>query len=82
MKQQIESHKTFVDHVKSEPIELLKIIKKYLLNYLANKYDMLIILDALQNFVNLRQKKDESLYDYKIRFVTIQEILELQMGDL
>ena len=56
-KQQIKLYKTFVDNLKREPIKLLKIIKEYSLNYLANKYDIMIILDALQNFVILKQKK-------------------------
>ena len=79
MKQQIESHKTFVDNVNGKPIKLLMIIKEYSLNYLANKYDIMIILDALQN-LSLSGRKDKSLHDYKIRFTTTLEILELQMG--
>ena len=82
MKQQVESHETFIDNMKGKPIKLFKIIKEYLFNYLANKYDMMIILDALQIFVNLRQKKDESLHDYKIRFTIALEIIESQMGGL
>ena len=50
--------------MKGASIQLLKIVKKYSLNYLANKYDMIIILDALRNFINLWQK-NKSLYNYK-----------------
>ena len=54
--------------VKGNPIKLLNATEEYSMSYVENKYETSIVLDSLRNFINLRQKQDESLVDYTQQF--------------
>ena len=66
--------------MKGNPIELLKAIKEYALNYNENRYEMSIILDSMRALLNLRQKDGESLQDYTKRFKTAPDVLRSHVG--
>ena len=53
MQAQIKSHTSYETTIQGNPIELLKVIKKYSLNYQTNKYDMDIVMDTLNDFAML-----------------------------
>ena len=61
MQVQIKSSTNYESTIQGNPIELLKVIKEYSLNYQTNKYDMDIVMDAINNFAILQQKKEENL---------------------
>jgi len=68
MQHKIQARTDYESAIKGNPIELLKAIKEHSISYQENKYEMHIILDAMRNFINLKQADDESLIDYTARF--------------
>ena len=68
------------DKNKRDPITLLQAIKELSFSYQDTKYDMKIVTNAIKNFVNLKQKDDESLIDYTTRFKTARDVMKAQMG--
>ena len=62
MQSKIQSRIDF-DKIKNNPIELLNAIEQHSVSYQENKYDMVIITEALLNLVNIKQREDESLVD-------------------
>ena len=80
MQNKIQSRKDY-DNIKGDPIALLKSIKEHSLSYHENKYAMCTVLDAYKNFINLKQKDDESLIDYTRRFKAARDVLQTQIGD-
>ena len=68
------------DQSKREPIALLKAIKELSYSFQDTKYDMKIVTGAIKNFINLKQKDDESLIDYTTRFKTARDVMKAQLG--
>ena len=52
------------DNTMRDPVGLLQAIKELSFSYQDTKYDMKIVTGAIKNFVNLKQKEEESLIDY------------------
>ena len=50
------------------------------MSYVENKYPCSMTLDALKNFVNLKQTDDKSLVNYTKRFKSAKKIMETQLG--
>ena len=63
-----------------DPIVLQQAIKEISYSYQDTKYDMKIVTSAIKNLVNLKQKEDESLIDYKTRFKTARDVMKAQLG--
>ena len=61
------------EKIEMDPIKLLQAIKEAAMNYEADEYVHKTIQEALKNFVNLRQGKEESLNDYLDRFTTASQ---------
>jgi hypothetical protein len=80
MQTKIESNSDFNSTIKGDPIELLKVIKQYALNYHEHRDEMLIILDALRMLLNLKQKEGDSLHDYTKRFKTSRDVMRSHIG--
>ena len=59
---------------------LLQAIKELSFSYQDTKYDMKIVTGAIKNFVNLKQKDEESLIDYTTRFKTARDVMKAQLG--
>ena len=68
------------DKSNRDPIVLLQVIKELSYSYQDTKYDMKIVTSAIKNFVNLKQKDEESLIDYTTRFKTARDVLKAQLG--
>ena len=48
-------------NIHNNPVELLKAIKEYILNYQESHYGMVIILDTFRAFLNYKQNSEKSL---------------------
>jgi hypothetical protein len=80
MQTKIEENSRFDTEIKGDPIELLKTIKSYALNYHEHRYEMAIIFESLRLMINLKQKEGESLIDYTKRFKTAQDVMVSHIG--
>ena len=79
MQSKIQSRVDF-EKIKNNPIELLNAIEQHSVSYQENKYDMVIITEALLNLVNIKQREDESLVDYTTRFKSARDVFKSQYG--
>ena len=50
------------------------------MNYQENRYDMLIVIDAIKNVFNTKQQEKESLQDFTKQFRVAVEVLESHLG--
>ena len=66
--------RTDFEQIEKDPIELLKAIQEHSMNYESSQYKMKIIIDAVKNFVNTRQRHGESLTDYLGRFKATKDV--------
>jgi hypothetical protein len=80
MQQKIEARADYANTIKGNPIELLRAIKQHALNYQEHRYPMSIILDAMKNLLNCKQKDGEQLQEYTKRFKTARDVLEQHIG--
>ena len=53
--------------LKDNPVKLVKAIKKTCISYNTGDYDMSQACNALEAFVNTKQRADEQVDDYKLR---------------
>ena len=61
-------------------MKLLTAIEEHSMSYLENRYEVSTIIDSLKNFLNLKQRDDESLVDYTRRFKSARDIMISNMG--
>ena len=80
LQNKIEARSDYISIIKGNPINLLKAIKQQVLNYEESRYEMSIILEALKNMINVKQKEGETLQDYTKRFKTVAEVMESHIG--
>lgn len=80
MQMKIRTRTDFETKIDGDPIELLIAIESHLLSYQEHKYELSIIAEAIRNFVNLKQRDDESLIDYTARFKSARDIMVAQIG--
>ena len=80
MQTRIKATAAFESTIKGNPIELVKSIRQHALDYQEDRYAMRIIADALINFVTTRQREEERLEDYTIRFKTARDLLKDHIG--
>jgi hypothetical protein len=80
MQNKIMSRTSYDSNVKGKPIEILQAIEEFSMSYLEHQYDAVIVLDALKNFINTKQKDDENLVDYTRRFKSSRDVLESHVG--
>jgi hypothetical protein len=66
--------------IKNDPIALLNAIEEHALSFEDTRYDMSIVLEAIRNLVNIKQKDDESVVQYAERLRTIRNITVNQLG--
>jgi glutaredoxin-related protein len=78
MQKRIELNSDFTTIIKGNPIELLKVIEQYAFNYHEHRYEMSIILDAMQMLFNLKQ--GVSLQDYTKSFKTARDVMHSHIG--
>jgi hypothetical protein len=67
--------------VKGDLIKVMKAIKQHSLHDQDGKYEMAILCHALRTMISLRQRENESLQEYTKRFKTLQEVMELHLGE-
>ena len=80
MQNKLQMRTDYESSIEKNPIKLLDAIEEHSISYQENKYEMRVITDALKNFVNLKQKEDESLIDYTSRFKSARDVLSAQIG--
>jgi len=80
LQNKIESRADFLSDIKGNPIKLLKAIKQHTLNYQESQYEMSIILDAVKNMINIKQRENETLQEYTKRFKTSLDVMESHIG--
>lgn len=80
LQNKLESRTDWKSKIYGNAIELLKAIEEHSISFEDTKYEMVTIANALKNFINLRQKEDESLIDYVARFKSAKDILVAQIG--
>ena len=80
MQNKIEARPDFKSDIVDNPFNLLKAIKEHLTSYRENRYNMLVILDAMSTLLNTKQKEGETLQDYTKRFRIAREVLESHIG--
>ena len=64
------------------PIELLKVIKKYLLYFKWLRYEMFTMCDAIKNFAKFRQKCKKGFLECARSFKLASEVPEFQISRL
>ena len=74
MQSKLENRSEFESKIKGNPIELLKAIKEHAMSFQETKWCILTIIDALKAFINMKQKDEESLIDYRKRFKTVKDV--------
>ena len=67
--------------LKDDPVKLVKAIKKTCISYNTGDYDMSQACNALEAFVNTKQKADERVDDYKLRLRARFDILKDTNGN-
>ena len=80
LQHKLQARKNFGDGIKGDPIKLLDAISKHSMSYMENKYPYSTALDAIKNYINLKQIDDESLVYYTRRFKLAKKIMETQIG--
>ena len=80
LQHKLQAGKDFEEVIKGDPIKLLDVISEHSMSYVENKYPFSTALDAIKNYINLKQTDDESLVDYTRRFKAAKKIMELQIG--
>ena len=79
MKAKIASRTDYV-HIQNNVFKLFESIKQHSMSYESTQYLMKTILDALKNYVNLKQRDDESHLDYMKRFKAAEEVFYSHVG--
>ena len=80
MKNKIEGRSNYRTSIYDDPIELLKAIREFALNYQESKYEMSIIANAIRNTFLLKLQEGENLNEYVRRFKSAVEIMESHLG--
>ena len=80
MQSKLENRSEFESKIKGNPIELLKAIKEHAMSFQETKWCILTIIDALKAFINMKQKEEESLIDYRKRFKTAKDVFMSHIG--
>ena len=80
MQSKLENRSEFESKIKGNPIELLKAIKEHAMRFQETKWYILTIIDAMKAFINMKQKDDESLIDYRKRFKTARDVFMSHIG--
>ena len=68
------------DKIKNDPIELIKVIKQYAMNFQEHKYEIAAVFEAMNNVCSCRQKEDEPLMVYERRMKTHLDLFVSYMG--
>ena len=50
------------------------------MRYVENRYEVSAVLESIKNFINLKQKSDEDLTDYTMRFKSARDIMRSHIG--
>jgi hypothetical protein len=66
--------------IKGQPIKIIKAIEEFSMSFLEHQYDAVIVLDAVKNFLTIKQKDEEDLVDYTRRFKSSRDVMESHMG--
>ena len=80
LQHKLQARKDFESEIKGDLIKLLDAISEHSMSYVENKYPFSTALDAIKNYINLKQIEDESLVDYTRRFKSAKKIMETQIG--
>ena len=79
MKSKLQARPEFVT-IEKNPITLLVAIKQHALSYESTQYRMKTILEAIRNYVNLKQKEDESHLEYLKRSKAAEDVFYSHVG--
>jgi hypothetical protein len=55
---------------------MLKAIEEHTLSYQEHRYDAKIVIDAMRNLLNTKQRDDEDLVDFTRRFKAVRDFFE------
>ena len=75
LQHKLQARTDFETKIKGNPIKLLDAIAKHSMSYVDNKYPFSTALDAIKNYINLKQTDDELLVDYTRRFKSAKKIM-------
>ena len=79
MRTKLKSRSDWED-IERDPVKMLAAIKEHSINYEASEYIHKTVLDALRNFVNLKQAREESIADYSARYKAAKDVLWSHIG--
>ena len=78
VKAKLQARKDFLT-IKNDPVVLLKAIKQHCLSHESSQCKMQTLLEAMKNWINLKQKENEPLVDYLKRAKAAREAFLSQM---
>ena len=68
------------EDIERDPVKMLAAIKEHSMNCEASECAHKTVLDALRNFVNLKQAREESITDYSARCKAAKDVLWSHIG--
>ena len=80
LQHKLQSRVDYETTIKGDPIKLLDAISEHSMSYVENKYPYSTTVDAIKNYINIKQTEDELLVDYTRRFKAAKKIMETQIG--
>ena len=72
--------RTDFNTIEKNPILLLKAIKEHSMNVETTQYKMKTVIDTMRNFVNTRQRHEETLNEYLERFKAAKNVFFSHVG--
>ena len=81
LQHKLYARKDYDSDIKGNPIKLLDAIEEHSMSYyVENWYKVATVLESMKNFINLKQKQDEELSDYTLRFKSARDIMQSHLG--
>ena len=80
MQFRIEEHPKFSTRIKSDPIDLLEVIKTLMPDSVWTQWPLVSMTNALARVVNLKQIEKENILDDVKRFKQLRDVATNQLG--
>ena len=72
----LKSQVDYESNIKGDPIKLLDAISEHSMSYVENKNPFSTTVDAIKNYINLKQTEGKSLVNYTRRFKSAKKIMK------
>ena len=80
LQEKIKNRSDFETKIEYNPIELIKVIEEMATSYEDNAYHAAGVMDSIRSLLLIRQKENEDLSDYTLRYNNMKDILISHMG--